>query len=86
MQPQEKPLITPLAVRSDQAARMLGIGRTSLHNLMKSGKIPYTKLNRAVLFRISDLDDFLKTPHRINQGLKSTNAALNTLERKPNNG
>jgi excisionase family DNA binding protein len=67
MQPQEKPLITPLAVRSDQAARMLGIGRTSLHNLMKSGKIPYTKLNRAVLFRISDLDDFLKTPPKINK-------------------
>ena len=65
MQPQEKPLITPLAVRSDQAAKMLGIGRTSLHYLMKSGKIPYTKVNRAVLFRISDLDDFLHAASNI---------------------
>ncbi len=86
MQPQEKPLITPLAVRADDAAKMLGIGRTSLHYLMKTGKIPYTKLNRAVLFRISDLDNFLKTPPRINESLKSTDAALNTLERIPKNG
>ena len=86
MQPQDKSSVIPIAVRADDAAKMLGIGRTSLHYLMKSGRIPYTKLNRAVLFRISDLDDFLKTPSRINQGLKSTNATLNTLERKPNNG
>jgi len=54
--------------------------------LMKTGKIPYTKLNRAVLFRISDLDNFLKTPPRINESLKSTDAALNTLKRMPSNG
>jgi excisionase family DNA binding protein len=86
MKPQEKPIISPLAVRADDAAKMLGIGRTSLHYLMKSGKIPYTKVNRAVLFRISDLDDFLKTPPRINEGLESPDVVLNTLKRMPNNG
>ena len=86
MKPQENPRISPLAVRADDAAKMLGIGRTSLHYLMKSGKLPYTKVNRAVLFRISDLDDFLKTPARINEGIESTDSILNTSERIPNNG
>ncbi len=86
MNPKEKPAVTPLAVRADVAAKMLGIGRTSLHHLMKSGKIPYTKVNRAVLFRISDLDDFLKTPARIKEGIESTDSILNTSERIPNNG
>jgi len=65
MNPQEKTSITPLAVRMNDAAKMLNIGRTSLHHLMKSGKIPYTKLNRAVLFRVQDLDDFLKKAPKI---------------------
>ena len=86
MQPQEKPLVAPLAVRSDQAARMLGIGRTSLHNLMKSGKIPYTKLNRAVLFRISDLDNFLQPPPEINSDPEGPSVVFNILERMSNNG
>lgn len=86
MQPQDKSSVIPIAVRADDAAKMLGIGRTSLHYLMKSGKIPYTKVNRAVLFRISDLDDFLKTPARIKEGIESSDSILNTSERIPNNG
>ncbi|NDH09469.1 MAG: DNA-binding protein [Gammaproteobacteria bacterium] len=61
MQPEEKKPISPLAVRIHEAAKLLNIGRTSLYHLMKAGKIPYTKLDRAVLFRVEDLDDFLKT-------------------------
>jgi len=62
---QDKTSITPLAVRMNEAAKMLNIGRTSLHHLIKSGQIPYTKLNRAVLIRIKDLEDFLKMAHKI---------------------
>jgi excisionase family DNA binding protein len=65
MNPQDKTSITPLAVRMNEAAKMLNIGRTSLHHLIKSGQIPYTKLNRAVLIRIKDLEDFLKMAHKI---------------------
>ena len=86
MNPKEKPAVTPLAVRADVAAKMLGIGRTSLHHLMKSGKIPYSKLNRAVLFRISDLDNLLQPPPRINLDPEVPGVVLNTLERMSNNG
>lgn len=65
MNPQEKTSIIPLAVRVKEAAKMLNIGRTSLHHLMKSGKLPYTKINRAVLLRVQDLDDFLKMASKI---------------------
>jgi excisionase family DNA binding protein len=65
MNPQDKTSITPLAVRMNEAAKMLNIGRTSLHHLIKSGQIPYTKINRAVLFRVQDLEDFLKKAHKI---------------------
>ena len=65
MNSQDKTSITPLAVRMNEAAKMLNIGRTSLHHLIKSGQIPYTKLNRAVLIRIKDLEDFLKMAHKI---------------------
>ena len=86
MNPKEKTLVIPLAVRADVAAKMLGIGRTSLHHLMKSGKIPYTKLNRAVLFRISDLDNFLQPPPEINSDPKGPSVVFNILERMSNNG
>lgn len=65
MKAQEKTSIIPLAVRVKEAAKMLNIGRTSLHHLMKSGQIPYTKINRAVLLRVQDLDDFLKMASKI---------------------
>lgn len=86
MNPKEKTLVIPLAVRADVAAKMLGIGRTSLHHLMKSGKIPYTKLNRAVLFRISDLDNFLQPPPEINSDPEGPSVVFNILERMSNNG
>lgn len=66
MKPEEdKKTVSPLAVRMNEAAKMLNIGRTSLHHLMKSGQIPFTKINRAVLFRVQDLEDFLKKAHKI---------------------
>jgi len=66
MKPEEdKKTVSPLAVRTNEAAKMLNIGRTSLHHLMKSGQIPFTKINRAVLFRVQDLEDFLKKAHKI---------------------
>ena len=56
MKPQENPSINPLAVRADDAAKILGISRSSLSRLMVAKKIPYTKIDRSVLFRIKDLE------------------------------
>lgn len=84
--PKGQPLITPLAVRTNEAAKMLNIGRTSLHHLMKSGKIPYTKLGRIVLFRIEDLVNFLKPSPKINSDSAAPDVVLNSLKRMSNHG
>lgn len=54
----------PLAVRVDEAARLLGVGRTTLYHLVKEGRLHCTKTDRCLLFRISDLEDFLKPPNK----------------------
>ena len=77
--------IAPLAVRADQAAMLLGIGRTSLHHLMKSGKIPYTKVERIVLFRLKDLENLLKPQARIYSDSEAFDVVINTLKRMKNN-
>lgn len=52
----------PLAVRVDEAARLLGVGRTTLYHLVKDSRLHCTKIDRCLLFRVSDLEDFLKPP------------------------
>lgn len=56
----DKP-IEPLAVRAAAAAKLLGIGRTTLYHLVKAGKLSCKKLDRTTLFSIEDLKAFLKT-------------------------
>ena len=47
--------------RKHEAAGYLGISRRTLGNLMRAGKIPYTRLTgRLVLFRIAALDKALE--------------------------
>lgn len=53
--------IQPLAVNAKQAAKMLGIGRTTLYHLVKAGKLSCKKLDRATLYSIEDLKAFLKS-------------------------
>ena len=53
--------IQPLAVNAKAAAKMLGIGRTTLYHLVKAGKLPCTKLKRRTLFSIEALHRFLKS-------------------------
>lgn len=46
-------------LRPRDAAVYLSVSERTLHSLLKSGEIPYTKFNRAVLIRVSDLEAFL---------------------------
>jgi len=48
-----------LVLRPREAAISLAISERTLHDLMRNGEIPYTKLKRAVLIRVSDLEAFL---------------------------
>ncbi len=86
MKHQEKTSITPIAVKANDAAKILGIGRTSLHYLMKDGKIPYTQVGRTVLFSINDLENFLKPQPRTYSDSEVIGVVLNTLERMLTNG
>ena len=86
MKPQVKQPIIPIAVRADDAAKILSIGRTSLHNLMKDEKIPYTKIDRIVLFRIIDLENFLKPQPKNYSDYEVVGVVLNTLKRMLTNG
>ena len=86
IKPQGEPSIKPLAVRADDAAKILGISRSSLTRMMNAKKIPFTKCERIVLFRLIDLENFLKPQARIYSDSEVFNVFLNTLERISANG
>ena len=81
-----KPSIKPLAVRADDAAKILNVSRSSLTRMMNAKKIPYTKCDRIVLFRLIDLENFLKPQPRIYSDSEVFDVVLNTLERMSANG
>lgn len=85
-----KPSINPLAVRADDAAKTLGISRSTLTRLMNSKKIPYSKTKRAVLFRVRDLDKYLLDnqikPLEFYTDLQAFDVVLKTLKRMSKNG
>lgn len=42
-----------------QTARFLGIGRSTLYNLIKDGRLPVRKLGKRTLILRDDLDQFV---------------------------
>jgi excisionase family DNA binding protein len=50
-----RPLSPPLAVRPREAARQLGVSRSRLYQLLKSGKIPHRKDGAATVIAYEDL-------------------------------
>ncbi|APY15171.1 helix-turn-helix domain-containing protein [Brucella sp. 10RB9214] len=42
-----------------QAARFLGIGRSTLYNLIKNGRLPVRKLGKRTLILRDDIDQFV---------------------------
>lgn len=48
-----------IALRPAEAAAALGIKRRLLWSLTKSGEIPHTRLGRAVLYPVSELERWL---------------------------
>lgn len=49
----------PLAVRPRIAAAKLAISESTLDRLRKAGRIPFVKLDGAILYRVASLDQFL---------------------------
>jgi len=87
MKPQEKQSPKQKVVlRKEEVLEYLGISPSSLSRLMVAKKIPFTKCDRIVLFRLIDLDKFLKPPPRIYSDSEVFDVVLNTLERMSANG
>lgn len=49
----------PLAVRAGEAARRLGVSKSTLERWRRDGLIPAAKVGGTVLFRVCDLERFL---------------------------
>ena len=48
---------TPIAVRVSQAARMIGLGRSKLYELIAAGDVETVKIGRCTLVPIEGLHD-----------------------------
>lgn len=46
----------PICVRSDEAASMLGISRSTLDRLTSSGELKFVKLRGAKMYAVADLE------------------------------
>jgi len=53
---------TPLLVPADEAARLLGVGRSLFYELKSSGRIPLEpiRFGRKRLYRVEDLERFVR--------------------------
>lgn len=47
---------------TDDAARLLGIGRSSMLEIRDAGKIPEKRINSKPMFRVKDLEKFADDP------------------------
>ena len=50
----------PICVRINDAARMLGVGRTKLYELIATGEIETVKLGKATRITTASLQDLVK--------------------------
>jgi len=51
--------IAPIAIAPAEAARLTGIGRTRVFDLMSKGHLPSFKVGRSRLIRVADLQAFI---------------------------
>ncbi len=57
--PVEPPVVQPLALRAEEAAKALGIGKTTLWSMTNRGEIPVVRIGRRVLYPIAALQEYL---------------------------
>ncbi len=57
---QRSPEPIRLTLRPRDAAAALGVSERTFRELMRDGQIPFSRLSRAVLIRVADLDRFVE--------------------------
>ena len=69
-EPQSAPL-TPACLSVPETQRYLGgIGRTTLHEIVKRGDVPAVRIGRRCVFAVADLDRYLRKRKRRGGGAK----------------
>lgn len=58
------PPIEPISVRVPEAARMTGISRSKIYELIASGEIEAAKVGRATVVLVASLKSFLHTKRK----------------------
>ena len=53
----------PICVRVNDAARMIGVGRTKLYELIATGEVETVKLGKATRITTASLHDLVKRRH-----------------------
>jgi excisionase family DNA binding protein len=59
----------PLCVRVNVAARMIGIGRTKLYELIGNGEVEAIKVGNATLIPTASLSAFVERQRKLNNSL-----------------
>ena len=59
-----QPLGEPIAVRVPDAARLIGLSRSRLYELMKRGEVEYVKVGGATLIPYAGLRAFIERQRR----------------------
>lgn len=59
------PSVDPICIRINDAARMIGVGRTKLYQLIAAGEITTVKLGKATRVTTSSLHDLIKRQHEL---------------------
>ena len=52
--------VEPICVRVNDAARMIGVGRTKLYELISSGELETVKIGKATRVTIASLRDLVR--------------------------
>jgi excisionase family DNA binding protein len=75
-----RPLSPPLAVRPIEAARQLGVSRSRLYQLLKSGKIPHRKDGAATVIAYEDLVGYHNSLSTVTPDEGPTGPLLSAIE------
>lgn len=65
-----------MTMKTEEAFLYLGISRTTFYKLVKDGKIPFTEIGSVKLYRVSDLDEFLRPKGTIEKAMQPIISAI----------
>ena len=65
MTDERQPLAEPIAVRVPEAARLIGLSRSRLYELMRLGEVDYVKVGGATLIPYEGLRAFIARQRRL---------------------